>query len=254
MIDFKTIIIIATLSNFFAFFVSSISYIYNKDKEEIFYIGFSGLFASLGLFLLLQRGVVNNFFSIILANYLIVFALLLSVKGLFLFRKSKIPFIWFDKLIIILFPFLFSFFTYVSDDINVRTIIASLIMGYLYFKAVFVMNHKVEELIKIEVRIFSILPVFAGAVYFFRMVIILFYNQNDNFMTSGIINSISAIIGIYLPINSILGIFWCYLKIQNYKLETLALTDMLTGLYNKAAFIELQTKLFTSQKRMVEIE
>lgn len=146
--DVKTLLICLVIINLMmSLFVYSIKFT-QKEFPGINYWIYSDLILSVGYFLIFARYFIPDFFSVVIANTLFVATGLLRFVGLKVFfrnkniRKTKIVSI----AVVLIYGFVYAFFTHINDDIYTRTVIAGLVLSVVsIFIAVLILINKPEK-------------------------------------------------------------------------------------------------------------
>lgn len=213
-----------------------------KYTSGMLYLGLGVITTGIGFLLIGFRDYLTMFTTVIIANMLILVGIMAILSGITVFTKRKVR--WFIQHVTLFILALsgFLFYIYATESVNARIMITSLI-HILYFAEIILMLFKRTDE---EVRH----VIFAIATFFFVALIImalrigsLYYQAPiGSFMHAGLIHSVSVIIYQLMPFVLLAGTFWISnIRMEN-ELENQAMTDSLTGLYNRHAFYDLAVK------------
>ncbi len=242
MFDIRTVLILTVVYNFL---LGIAIFLYNHKKKyphnARFALGM--MLIGSGFLLLSLRDFIDQFASVILSNSLIIIGIMLLSKGIAIYthkKKNALSSIM-DGGIITCFILSYLYFTYVSPNINMRIIIISMVQ-ILYFIAIIrALFRQKNPIITIESRLVSLMFILATLIQSLRIFLTFYEPPMASFMTAGFIHSISVIIYQLMPFNLALGIFLMDNAIIKNQLETQAMTDGLTELYNRVAFLKIVT-------------
>jgi diguanylate cyclase (GGDEF)-like protein len=206
-------------------------------------------FAS-GFILITLRWHINDFFSIVLANFLIAFGLTLIITGILKFlHYPKQGFIKISSALLVVFFLLFIYFTYGNENTSARIIIISaFISGQSFFAAYKTYRH-VNPFGRVFSRFLALSCLCCGATFLARAYITINSAPIDNFMDAGYVHGLSMIAMQLLVITSCLSLSWSAGQELAQKLEIQATIDSLTNLYNRRAFEEFAKKEINRAQR-----
>lgn len=126
LIDLKTAFIIQTFLNFLGIGIYSLLWFqYKNYYEGIGSWALYFIFRFISIFLIILRNVIPNWASILLANLLFLFSLYFLYIGLCKFLQKAYKKIFFVFLLLVFIP-IFSFYTFIQNDVNNRIIIFSI--------------------------------------------------------------------------------------------------------------------------------
>lgn len=241
MLDIRTVL---ALTICYSLVIGScvVYYGYNrKHASGISQMGYGIIMTGLGFLVLSFRDYLNEFFTVIISNHLIIIGLVLIVHGLTKFRKIAIK--WFIVDLIVVGSLLGSFlyFTYVSPNISIRIVIISLVSMVYYGEIVWLFTHKLNPYIAKGHWLIGSYFIFAILISVLRIVVTVTQSPINGFMTAGFIHSFSVVIYQVMPFILSIGCFGISNALMEEELETQAMTDALTNLYNRSAFLRLTT-------------
>lgn len=218
---------------------------------------------TIGIFLIILRGRIPDFVSMVIANVLIQAGLIFFLTGLqrFIERKSE----YFKNFILlVIFFFIYSYFAVVHPVFKARIITISIMIIIIISQSLYLLLYQTEKDKKIIYRSTEIGCVFLLLLYFFRIAATFFaYQDGNDFFTAGRIESIimmmSQMLGIMMTFSLVLMInMRLFHDLQQYaeekelmvhELRRLANTDGLTGVYNRAKIEQILTIEVLRSKR-----
>lgn len=242
MFDIRTVLILTVVYNFL---LSTAIFLYNRTKKYPHNARFSlgMLLIGSGFLLLSLRDFIDQFASTIISNTLIILGIMLLSKGIAIYthmKKNPLSSIM-DSVIITCFIMSFLYFTYVSPNINMRIIIISMVQILYFIEIIRALFKQKNPIITKESRLVSLMFILATVIQSLRIFFTFYEPPMTSFMTAGLIHSVSVIIYQLMPFNLALGIFLMDNAIIKNQLETQAMTDGLTELYNRVAFVKIVT-------------
>ncbi|MFN8414120.1 MAG: GGDEF domain-containing protein [Anaerolineales bacterium] len=196
-----------------------------------------------GYLLISMRGFIPDFWSILVGNAATVYAEILIFEGIRLFYGRPAFSKW-NSLVFLLYLLVHSYFVFYSPNINARIIVISLVLFVLIFRSgLNLINHPRPELQRtsrsagIIFLITALLPLFrAGYTMLQTQPIDLFQDKFSAWFA--LLGLVSILIWTYyfFIINS--ARLELDLETARLELVQLAMTDPLTGLYNRRHFLE----------------
>ncbi len=245
------------LTAFIPFILGLIMIIYFRSHHV--YPGFyrwilSNFCFSAGFFLLQLRGLIPDIFSIVLANFTLIYALILIFEGVQLFYDRK-AFNLFNYGLFIVYACLHIYFAYSSSNINARVILASAISAILNFRVgLGLYENPPVRLAKIS-RGISLIAFAMVLVNIFRFFETAFKNQPVDMLGDSMMigYSLSTVVAI-----TIWTFSYFFLNTTRMELELedarksileIANTDPLTGIPNRRRFFEQGEIEFVRSRR-----
>jgi diguanylate cyclase (GGDEF)-like protein len=205
----------------------------------------ANLVAAIGFFFLILHGILPDFMTMILGNYLAVATNLLCLEGnrKFLGLSSNR---WFDAGVIALYAPLMAYFTFFDNNVASRIVVSSLCLAVISASSWYIFNRAVQKDINFTYK-FARITYFAFAVMMLlRAILTLTYSQITDFYAPDTIQSVVYLMFI------VFAVLWRfqYLILNNERLqqelqsaqvelENLAKIDFLTGVNNKRNFFEI---------------
>lgn len=239
MLDIRTIIFLTVIYNVILGLSMILYDLKDKRKRGVNLVGHGLLSIGLGFFCLSMRDYWHQWITIIVANELIILGDVFILRGLNLYIKRAKRGYRTDVVMPILFIILFIYFTYVTPNINNRIIIVALYQIVYFSMMVYVLNRHNRQLIKFESRMISLILLFVIVVNVIRLLWTVYESPIENFMSAGNIHAVSVILYQLIPFNISVGMFWMNNTYIENELKTQAMTDSLTGLYNRSALFKL---------------
>ena len=206
-------------------------------------LGFSYLLLSLGFILFGLREYISDFFSIILANALIISAFSLLIMGTLKFLKfERYPFNKISIALICIMIILFIYFTYFEVNVNARVIVISCLIASLSIFAGYKVLTNKDKIILTFTRLLGFAFIYCAIVFSIRIYLTIDEPQLNNFMNAGTIHAFSLIA---LQLVVIMSSFTLTISASQqlaHKLTIQATVDSLTNVYNRRAFDEFANK------------
>jgi len=206
-------------------------------------LGYSYLLFSLGFILLGLRQYIPDFFSIIIANLVIVAGFSLLILGILRFLKYEIR--TFERIsiaLLCLMAIAFVYFTYFSTSVNARIgIISAIIVGQSIYAGFHVLTNK-DQTILTFTRILGFSLICCAFIYLLRISVAFNEPELDDFMHAGTIHAFSLIALQLVAITSCFSLTISASQQLASKLAIQATVDSLTNIYNRRAFDEFATK------------
>lgn len=212
---------------------------------------------SLGYFLLAAgfvliglRQNIPNFYSIVIANILIVYGftkIYLGILEFLHFDKSKFLYCSYSLIVVMFFAFVY--FTYYQENVNARIVIISAIVSgqslYVSFKA-FSYRDTINQIFS---RLLSYSCFFCASIFLLRLVVAVNEGAIDDYMRAGMAHAFSFYAVNLFIVTSCLTLSWSASQRLVTELATQATIDALTNVYNRRAFEEFATKEIIRAKR-----
>ena len=209
----------------------------HKSFRGFYQLGIGYFLFACGFILIALRWHINDFLSIVVANFFIVFGLTLIITGILKFlHYPKQGFIKISSVFLVLFFVLFLYFTYGDQNTSARIIVISaFISGQSFFAAYKTYRH-VNPFGRVFTRFLAFSCLCSGVTFLGRVVITINSAPIDDFMDAGYVHGLSMIAIQLLVITSCLSLSWSAGQELAQKLELQATIDSLTNLYNRRAF------------------
>ena len=205
----------------------------------------ANLVAAIGFFFLILRGILPDFMTMILGNYLAIATNLLCLEGnrKFLGLSSNR---WFDAGLIALYAPLMAYFTFSDNNVAGRIVVSSLCLAIISASSWYIFSRAVQKEKNFTYK-FARITYFAFMVMMLlRAILTLTYSQITDFYAPDTVQS-----AVYLMF-IVFAVLWTfqYLILNNERLqqelesaqvelENSAKTDFLTGVNNKRNFFEI---------------
>ena len=247
-IDLHTLFIVLVVTSFFQAVAILIQYLENRTYRGIgwWVLGFTAL--ALGYILLLLRDYISvDLVSIVLANATIVASAIFIYIGIMQFLDKKVhP--GFIISIFCVFVLSFSYFTFVRDDITIRSFIVSVALIIVLLLAAISLYKNKTPTMTTSANFVSAILLAMGVFFILRAIALLTISPIDNIFTptlmqtavflGQLIEGILLTFGLIIMVNQRL-----YMDLMKniderkkveQKLEEMATHDYLTGLPNRA--------------------
>ncbi|TRZ55626.1 MAG: GGDEF domain-containing protein [Rhodocyclaceae bacterium] len=220
------------------------------DSRAVTNWGYGMLALALGSFGLALRGMVPDFFSIVLANALTLAWLLFVLRSV---RQRREPgsnvFGW---SVIGLSVLLLLYFTYLLPDTQIRIVITSVAMAILVVRPVLALLAAIPGVSR-RAKIFTAICLAGlGLVMVARAVLTTKWGANADFLGPDFIQFASNLLFAMFAVLATLGIFWIEAEQLQADLARLAMFDSLTATLNRRAFmLEYERELSRCQREKI---
>ena len=252
----QTIIFSYLVSNVLITIVMAYVWLQNRKKFKgtthwLFYY----IFQTIGIFLIMLKGSIPDFFSISIANILIVGGFTLFLTGLQRFIDKKATY-FINGVILVIFFFLHYTFGVLTGSLKAKVFFLSLSIIIIISQALYLLLFQTEKKVRYVYRSTAIVCLFILLLYTFRITAVFFiYPSENEFFSAGIIDSIirmsNQMLGIMMTFSLVLVInMRLFLDVQQFaeekefmvqELRRLANTDGLTGIYNRSKIEQILT-------------
>jgi len=213
------------------------------------HIGYSYLLLSLCFLFIGLRGYINNWFSIILANSLLIFAFSLLAHGLFIFfHKAHKEFILWSVLIQLLLIPAFIYLTFYNFNIRWRILIVSALLVLIFSFIAFTLlksKNKHQFLYIIQITF-----LFCAAFFTYRILWTIAEVNIIAYMQAGIVHGLSFLTLQLLIVIVTFAISWSASDELAKDLALQATIDPLTQTYNRRALESIAEKSFAKARRI----
>jgi len=254
LLDVRTIGLISALMPFVLGLIMTVYWRERKTYGGFGYWVIANFAFGTGYLLVSLRGIVPDFYSIIIGNLITIIAEILIYQGIQLFYNRPVFHIL-NSIILVLFIILQSFFTYVDPNINTRIVLVSFIFFILVVRAGL-------SLVKCPFPGLHRTAQSAGQIFFVTAVLPLtrsIYALSRTEPIDLFSDTISSWYAMLAMMSILVWTFYFFL-INSARLEMdletarselllIANTDPLTGLYNRRHFLEHAELEFQRAKR-----
>jgi diguanylate cyclase (GGDEF)-like protein len=248
-IDLRTIIIISV---FIAFMTGGWMLINRKLQQGLSgfgHLAFGHFNLGISFLLLALRGILPDFISIFLGNLLLILAITLAFLGIKVFRKVEVKGEFLCLVGFLVMGGACLQFTYVHPNLKARFLFSDFILLVLLSLCVRAILKDAEEFLK--------LPLFATAAPFLlgigasltRIAGSLSGPTPSTFIKGGFIFSLQFIVADMILVGTALGFTSIANRKLTYRLEREALTDPLTGTFNRRGLEKIAGKLLERARR-----
>jgi diguanylate cyclase (GGDEF)-like protein len=203
----------------------------------------SNFILGIGFLLIDTRGMIPDFFSIILGNVLLVYAMLLVYEGLQLFM-GRLSFNLWNYVLLLSYVILQNFFTYAMDDINFRIVLVSSITCFYHLRMAISLIRYMPERLRKTSNVIVILFMISALLALLRAVVTILRVTptdlaSDSFLfwyaLVFLITVLTWTFSFFLLSSARLELD---LEDAHKELSLIANTDPLTGLFNRRYFFE----------------
>lgn len=200
--------------------------------------------SGVGTVLVVLRGVLPDFVSIFLANALIAALPLLLAEGLAAFVGLARRPMAYNLVLYALFLLAFAWGTYLHPNLPFRIVVLCLTLTILFAEMLVIAVRRIPDVLKEQDRLLVTSILFALAASLFRVGVTVLSSRTPTFLAHAGTLQFAAVL---LTILAVIGIAGSFLILNTHrmerdlnearrKIETLANTDGLTGLFNRRYF------------------
>ncbi|WP_082008510.1 GGDEF domain-containing protein [Photobacterium gaetbulicola] len=234
-LDIRTLNFIIILFSF----IYSIGFLfYQRSQQDIpglEFFALSLLFIGIGPFFLGLRGAAPDWFSIVLANTVIMLGFQLMLHSLCIFRKCTLKYTYFSYACIPLSISFFYYFTQISPSIKARIIVISIFLATTTVLSALVTLKGKHKDLKIAVWMMSASLFLFGTFMTLRVIWTVFSEELHSFMYAGLIHQLTFLFSIILVVAMSFSMLWMINARLVKSIQNLSRQDPLTRLYNRHA-------------------
>ncbi|PSW10860.1 GGDEF domain-containing protein [Photobacterium rosenbergii] len=201
------------------------------------------LFIGVGPFFLGMRGTTPDWFSIVLANTIILLGFQLVLHSLCLFRKCSLRYTVFTYICIPLSIWLFYYFSHVSPSIKARIIVVSVFLAVTTLLSAFAAINGKHKDLKSAVWMMSASLFLYSSFMALRVIWTLSSAELHSFMYAGMIHQLTFLFSIVLVVAMSFSMLWMINARLVKSIHDLSRRDPLTQLYNRHALERKLPKL-----------
>lgn len=224
---------------------------------------FDYILQTIGILLIMLRGKIPDFFSIVVANVLILTGLILFLIGLQRFIERKAEYL-INSVYLAVFSVFYYYFGIINPFFKARAILLSMSIIIIMAQSIILLVYRIDKKNAAIYRSTAVICIFLLFVYLFRIVAsFIFYPSGNEFPSEGIMDAVTMIssqmLGIMLTFSLVLMINKrLFIDLQQYaeekefilkELRRLANTDSLTGVYNRSKIEQILTIEVLRSKR-----
>lgn len=202
-----------------------------------------------GFLLLGLRAYIPEIASVLIANLLLVIAMVLTQRGIESFRQSP-PIHWlFHALPLLLMLWGFYHFTFISPNVNARIELISLLLSLLAFSCVWSLRNRGEETLSLARALTGLVFAGFGGFMLLRTFWTLSESSIPDFMQAGALHAFAFLVYLLMISGKSFGFIWMQNQLITNALSALARTDGLTGVLNRRTLLEgLQQELDRTER------
>ena len=129
---------------FICFIILLQEWVRNRKRYEGLGLWMSMMFSSaIGYVLLALRGSISDLFSIILANFLIILALILFLTGIIYFFKLSYKYVY-NIFVGVVAVLLIAYYTYIDSNLTYRILLLSFFQIWIFLQALHLFIYKIK--------------------------------------------------------------------------------------------------------------
>lgn len=234
-LDIRTLSVVTVL---FSFIYGFGLLVYSKKQSHfdgLSVYGVGNLLAGLSFLLVSMRDVISNALSIVTANVLVQLSLFFMLWGVTKFIRVKTRFVGITLFVSVLLLIGLIYFTYVDSNTSMRIVILSLSLSVpCIFIGILLEQHKDREVGTLYTAM-SVSFLLSSIFLMLRACLAFGMEPVSNFMDAGVIHGLTFLLFLYLIVSSNLLLILITGRKLESELEKQALTDPLTGLFNRRA-------------------
>ncbi len=211
-----------------------------KVITSLYYLAFADGVMALATLLFTLRHVVDQFWSVVVANTLMVVSLAINYYSIMMFRGIPRPRgLW---LYLVLFTMLhcsvFGYYTYIEPNVNARIVFISLEFGLAFIMFAELLYRKGEELQYLGSRIFAAISFGVSVFYIMRAVYSLEESSLQSFMDAGLVHCLAVVVVIvFVAFKNFLFVYATAATMVD-TLDKLSKIDPLTQILNRRGLEE----------------
>ncbi len=216
-------------------------YSYNhKTFKGISVIGWGFVCLASGFFLLGMRQYIHDFFSIVIANTLILAAMLMVYDGLVKFRQVDLvtPKYWYPLAVFVTFGS-FSFLTFVEPDINARIMVISAMVALQSTMIGYALLYCPNKPTGLANSLLGSLYFAFAIVNLVRIVFTFGQQPLGDFMQASLVHGFTLLAFEVLVLYTAFSVVWIASSILEKELFEQTREDPLTGIYNRRALEDI---------------
>ena len=220
-----------------------------KSFSGFGYLALAHFSLGLGFLLLALRGFIPDFLSILVGNLLVVLTFVFGFIGITVFRQVPVRgrgLCWFCIFVQIT---SFSFFTYLQPNLEARLLLADVIFTVLLILCLRALLKDAEKALKLLLFATAaplFLTLFASIV---RFCMTLSGHMPVGLLQGGLVFTLQSIFGDMILLGTALGFTTIAIRKVSLQLEREALTDPLTGVFNRRATEKIAAKILDRAQR-----
>jgi diguanylate cyclase (GGDEF)-like protein len=205
----------------------------------VFWIIASFASALLGLLSIAGRSFIPDFFSIVIANELMLSAYVLMHQAIATILDSPQRCIRRSVALLGVLFVTYSYYTYVSNSMSARIIAISAAIILQVSITIAVLYRRNDARLRYPVRVLRWLFVAFAIFHLSRIVLTALWPPPPDLMRTDLLQAVLMFVNAILAFFNMLAVLWLAFWAQRDELHALALTDSLTGLLNRRAFDEI---------------
>ena len=226
---------------------------YQRSQQQIpglELFALSLLFIGVGPFFLGMRGTTPDWFSIVLANTLIMLGFQLVLHSLCIFRKASLKYTSFTYACIPLAISLFYYFTQVSPSIKARVMVISVFLAITTFISATATLKGTNKDLKIAVWMMAASLFLYSAFMVMRVMWTTLLGEIHSFMYAGVIHQLTFLFSIILVVAMSFSMMWMINARLINSIRELSRRDPLTQLYNRRDLERKLPKLMANKSKV----
>ncbi|HEX3375089.1 MAG TPA: GGDEF domain-containing protein [Edaphobacter sp.] len=199
--------------------------------------------------LLYGRSRIPDFFSIVVANELMLAALVLLHQAVTAILGSSRRCLWLSLGLAGALLVALLHYTYVSNDLGARVLARTAAVTVQILTSIVVLFRHKDPVLRSPIRV--ALWALAGycMMQMTRLVLTVIWPPSPDLLHPDAVQAFFSFVNCIMGLSMALSVLWLALWSQRYELQTMAFSDALTGLMNRRAFDEMMEREMRGQRR-----
>jgi diguanylate cyclase (GGDEF)-like protein len=195
--------------------------------------------ALVGSALLCSRSRIPDFFSIVVANELMLATLVLMHQAIAAILGSSRRCLWLSMGLAGALLIAFLHYTYVSNDLGTRLLARTAAVTVQILISIVVLTRHKDPVLRSPIRVASWALVAYCTMQITRFIVTLIWPPSPDLLHPDAVHAFFSFVNCIMGLSIGLAVLWLALWTQRHELQTLAFSDALTGLMNRRAFDEM---------------
>lgn len=241
VLDLKTLAFTISLVSFNATILMVLLSILVKQYRATIYWAVGGALSTIGFFLLMERGIIPNFFSITVANLFCAISLISMFLGIlkFMGEERKIPRAFW--LLFVLLP-IFLYFTFIKDSLLFRSVISAVVSAAVMLLSGYTLLVYSPRSLRLSHWFAGINFLLMGLFQIFRGISLFYVNTSYGIFSDSWLQTANFLLTVIFMILWTMGSVFMVTQRLSVELTQTARIDFLTQTLNRRAAQERLTQ------------